>query len=147
MRNPTDLARANPYAAPAFFAAPIARWFDDFFDGETPATDRMLVPAIDVAETEHAFVVTTELPGLAKSDVQIAFENGVLSITGEKKQSETKEGVNWHRVERRYGAFRRSVTLPRGAAGEQAKATFADGLLTIEVPKRDEIKPRTIQIS
>jgi HSP20 family protein len=147
MRTPNDLARPNPYAAPAFFAAPLARWFDDVFDGDAAAGDRMLVPAIDVSENEHAFVVTTELPGLAKTDVQIAFENGVLSISGEKKQSDTKEGVNWHRVERRYGAFRRSVTLPRGAAGENAKATFADGLLTIEVPKREEIKPRTIQIS
>jgi len=147
MRTQNDLARPNPYTSPAFFAAPISRWFDDFFDGDAPAADRMLVPAIDVAENEHAFVVTTELPGLAKTDVQIAFENGVLSISGEKKQSETKEGVNWHRVERRYGAFRRSVTLPRGAAGESAKASFADGLLTIEVPKREEIKPRTIQIS
>jgi len=147
MRTPNELARPNPYAAPAFYAAPLARWFDDFFDGDAPASDRMLTPAIDVSENEHAFVVTTELPGLAKTDVQIAFENGVLSISGEKKQSETKEGVNWHRVERRYGAFRRSVTLPRGAAGENAKATFADGLLTIEIPKREEIKPRTIQIS
>lgn len=139
----TELARPTA-AAPAFFAGPFGRWFDDFFEGA--GGDRLLAPALDVAETEHGFVVTTELPGLSKADVSIQLENGVLSISGEKKPAETKEGTHWHRVERRYGAFQRAVTLPRGAAGEHAKATFENGLLTIQIPKREEVKPRSIQI-
>ena len=124
---------------------PLSRWFDDVFQAQ--GAERMLAPALDVAETEHGFTVTTELPGLSKADVSIQFENGELTISGEKKQGEAVDGVNWHRVERRYGAFRRSVSLPRGAAGENAKATFENGLLTVDIPKREEVKPRSIQIA
>ena len=140
----TGVAPANAYDTYTPFA-PLSRWFDDVFQAQ--ATERMLTPALDVAESEHGFVVTTELPGLAKADVTIQFENGVLTISGEKKQAEATEGTNWHRVERRYGAFRRSVQLPRGAAGENAKASFENGLLTIDIPKREETKPRSIQIA
>lgn len=124
---------------------PFSRWFDEVVQGA--ANERMLAPPLDVAENEQGFTVTTELPGLAKADVQIHFENGVLTISGEKKQAEETSGGTWHRVERRYGAFHRSVTLPRGAAGESAKATFENGLLTVAIPKREELKPRSIQIS
>ena len=130
---------------------PFSRWFDEVlqFTANEPgaANARMLAPALDVAENEHGFTVTAELPGLAKSEVQIQFENGVLTISGEKKQAAATDGVNWHRVERRYGAFHRSVSLPRGAGGENAKATFENGLLTVDIPKREELKARSIQIS
>ena len=98
---PTDLARPAAYAAPAFLSGPLARWFDDVFDGTV--SDRMLTPPLDVSETEQGFVVTAELPGLGKSDVSIQLENDVLSVSGEKKHAEATEGVHWHRVERRYG--------------------------------------------
>lgn len=126
--------------------APFSRWFDEVLR-QAPATERTLAPALDVAESEHGFTITAELPGLAKADVQIRFEDGVLTISGEKKQPATTDGVNWHRVERAYGSFHRAISLPRGAAGENAKATFESGLLTIDVPKREELKPRAIQIS
>jgi HSP20 family protein len=139
--SPTGIAPAH--VLDAFM--PFSRWFDEA--AQNAAGERMLAPPLDVAENEHGFTVTTELPGLAKADVQIQFENGVLTISGEKKQAEETSGATWHRVERRYGAFHRSITLPRGAAGESAKATFENGLLTVAIPKREELKPRSIQIS
>lgn len=138
---PTGMTPAAAFEA----MSPFSRWFDDVF--QASAQERMLAPALDVAEDEHAFTITTELPGLTKADVQIQFENGVLTISGEKKQSSSSEGASWHRVERRFGAFHRAVTLPRGAAGENAKATFENGVLTVAIPKREELKPRSIQIS
>jgi HSP20 family protein len=108
--------------------------------------DRLIAPALDITEDEHQFVVSAELPGLKKEDVQIQFENGVLAVSGEKKQeAETKE-KNWHRMERRYGAFYRSITLPAGVDVEKVEATFADGVLSIRIPKREELKPKTIAI-
>lgn len=144
MRCSTPSAPSNMFDALTPFV-PLTRWFEDAF--QPTGTERMLAPPLDVAETEHGFRVTTELPGLSKADVTIQFENGVLTISGEKKQEEKTEGVDWHRVERRFGSFRRSVSLPRGATGENAKASFENGVLTVEIPKREEVKPRSIQIS
>ena len=126
----------------------LGRLWDDWFvqpvgDGET----RMIRPALDVAETEHAFTVTTELPGLAKEDVSITFENGTLTISGEKKVAEEKKEKTFHRIERAFGTFSRSLTLPKDVEAEKAAATFKDGVLTIDIPKVEQAKPRTLKIS
>ena len=125
------------------------RLFDDMFgrnllrgdDG-----DRLLAPALDLVEDEHAVTVTAELPGLKKQDVAIQFEHGVLTISGEKKQETETKDKQWHRMERRYGAFYRAITMPTGVEVDKAEATFADGVLTVRVPKREEVKPRAIKI-
>jgi HSP20 family protein len=104
------------------------------------------VPALDVAETEDRFVITAELPGVKPDEVDISVENSVLTITGERKfYSETKE-EDFHRIERRFGSFARSITLPSVADPERIQASFDDGVLTVEIPKREEAKPRKIQI-
>ena len=108
--------------------------------------DRMLAPALDVTEDESGLVLTAELPGLKKEDVNVTVENGVLTISGEKKFEQESKEKNWHRMERRYGSFYRAVTLPRGVDADKAELTFQDGVLRIALPKREDVKPRTLKI-
>ena len=105
------------------------------------------VPAVDVRETDEEFLFTAELPGLAKENVQITIEDKVLTISGERKLEGKEENQNYHRIERSYGSFTRSFTLPHEVDQEKVTAKFGHGLLTVAVPKAEETKPRQIEIS
>ena len=104
------------------------------------------VPAVDVAETQEKILVRAEVPGMTQADIQIEFENGTLTLKGERKLDKTVEGLTYHRVERTYGAFNRSFTLPRTVDPEKISASYRDGVLEIEVPKKEEAKPKQIKI-
>jgi HSP20 family protein len=104
------------------------------------------VPQVDVAETQEKILVRAEVPGLRQEDIQIEFENGLLTLKGERKL-EKSEGTTWHRVERTYGNFSRSFTLPRTVDAEKIAASYREGILEIEVPKREEAKPKQIRIA
>ena len=110
-----------------------------------PARGR-LAPAVDIAEDDDRYVVTVELPGSKKDDVTVEMEDSVLTIRGEKRAEREgkKEQSRW--VERSYGSFSRSFNLPANAAHERVKAEFKDGVLTVEIPKAEETKPKTISI-
>ena len=105
-------------------------------------------PVVDVHESKDELVLQAELPGLGSEDVELSVENGVLTISGEKKQSreEGEEGSEYHLVERRYGRFERRFSLPRSVDPEKVKAEFANGVLTITLPKAEAAKPRRIEI-
>ena len=103
-------------------------------------------PPVDVAETQEKIIVRAEVPGLRQEDIQIEFENGLLTIRGERKL-EKSEGMTWHRVERVYGNFSRSFTLPRTVDPEKIAATYREGILEIDVPKKEEAKPKNIRIA
>ncbi len=105
-------------------------------------------PVVDVREDEDGIQVISELPGLSKDDVTVTVENGVLSIAGEKKQETEKgeKGGEYHLVERQYGRFERSFTLPRSVDAGKVKASFKEGVLSIELPKTAKAKPRQIEI-
>ena len=103
------------------------------------------VPAVDVAETQEKIVVRAEVPGMKQEDIQIEFENGLLTIRGER-QIEKSEGMTWHRVERVYGNFSRTFTLPRTVDPEKISAAYREGVLEIDVPKKEEAKPKNIRI-
>ncbi|HEX7252288.1 MAG TPA: Hsp20/alpha crystallin family protein [Thermoanaerobaculia bacterium] len=105
------------------------------------------LPPVDIAEDKDRITLTAELPGFQEDQIQIQMEGGVLTLRGERKFEEEKEGRNFHRVERSYGQFVRSFTLPNNVDRDQIKASFSDGLLRIELPKREEAKPRQIKIS
>ena len=108
--------------------------------------NRGWAPPVDVYETEHNLVIKAELPGLDPKDVNVRVENNVLEIGGERKsEKDLKEG-NYHRVERSYGAFSRSFTLPSTVTTENVTAEYKDGVLTLSLAKREEAKPKTIQI-
>jgi HSP20 family protein len=105
------------------------------------------LPPVDIAEDKDRLVLTAELPGFQKDQIQVQLEGGVLTLRGERKFEEEKNGRNYHRVERSYGHFVRSFTLPNDVDRDNVKATFTNGLLEVAIPKREEAKPRQIQIA
>jgi len=105
------------------------------------------LPPVDIAEDNDTITLTAELPGFKEDQIEIQMEGGVLTLRGERKFEDEKEGRNFHRVERSYGQFVRSFTLPNNIDREKIKANFTEGLLKIELPKLEEAKPRQIKIT
>lgn len=105
------------------------------------------VPALDLSETEDAFMVEAAVPGLKPEDLEVTVENNLLTIKGEIKHEAEETKRNYHRVERRYGAFQRQVTLPRTVKADAIKASLNNGVLRLEIPKAEEVKPRRILIN
>jgi HSP20 family protein len=103
-------------------------------------------PALDISERKDAYLVTVELPGVKLDDLTITLEDGMLTIQGERQFAEDSSDQQFHRVERRYGAFRRSITLPTHVQADAVEASFEDGVLQIVVPKAEEAKPKRIQV-
>lgn len=124
------------------------RVFNTFFD--TPANGlsqpRRWVPAMDLVERDDHFLLTADLPGLAEGDVAIEVVDDVLTISGERKSERETKGEGYVRVERGFGAFRRSLTLPEGVDAEAVSATFDKGVLEVRIPKPEERKPRRVEI-
>ena len=112
---------------------------------ETPL--RAWAPVLDVHEDKDSFVIRTELPGLRREDIDVALHDGAVIISGERKAETVKEGVEVHRQERYYGKFQRALTLPAPVAGDQVKAQYKDGVLTVTLPKVEEAKPKQITVS
>lgn len=104
-------------------------------------------PAIDVSETQTAYIVKAELPGMDKEAIDIAITDGVLTVSGEKKVETKEEKENYILTESRYGKFSRSFALPSDASSEKVDATFTNGVLTISVPKSEAAKPKKITVS
>ena len=105
------------------------------------------LPPVDIAEDNDRLVLTAELPGFQKDEIDVQLEGGVLTLRGERKFEQEKDGRNYHRVERSYGQFVRSFTLPNNVDRDSVKATFSNGLLELSLPKREEAKPRQIPVS
>jgi HSP20 family protein len=103
-------------------------------------------PALDISERKDAYLMTVELPGVKLDDLQITLEDGLLTIQGERHFARDSSDQQFHRVERRYGAFRRSITLPTHVQADAVEATVEDGVLQIMVPKMEEAKPKRIQV-
>lgn len=127
----------------------ISRLFDEAFGSSLLGEGAAWVPAADVMESADSIVVTCELPGMSADDVEIHLENNVLTIQGEKKEVRAEEDKDrrYHLWERTYGAFHRSFTLPRTVDADKISAEFANGVLTVTLPKTAEAKGRRIQIS
>jgi HSP20 family protein len=105
------------------------------------------IPPVDVYEDEQGISLKVEVPGIEEKDIDIRLENNLLSVRGERKlESETKE-ENYHRIERRYGSFTRTFTLPNTVNTEDVKASYAKGVLTIHLGKRAEAKPKQIKVN
>ena len=126
------------------------KMFDSFFRGGTLDDGSfgasVWTPAVDVAEHEDQFQVKVELPGVSKEDVKITMQENILTIRGEKKQEKESKGSNYHRVERSYGSFQRSFTLPTSVKHDKIEAAYNDGILSITLPKAEEAKPKQIDV-
>lgn len=128
----------------------VERLFDDFFgvsrDLGMPASLRSWAPAVDIEETEADYRLKAELPGLKKEDVKISVEDNVLTLSGERKEEKSEKNRKVHRLERSYGSFVRSFSLPSSIAADKVTAAYKDGVLEIVVPKKEEAKPRQVDI-
>jgi HSP20 family protein len=103
-------------------------------------------PRVDIAETEEAFVIKAEIPEMNKEDVKVTVDNGVLTIRGERKKEKEEKGKKFHRIERFYGSFTRSFTLPDNVDEAKIKATFKEGMLDLQIQKTEKAKPKVIQV-
>src|SRR5919109_3503452 len=110
------------------------------------ATTTDWAPALDISERKDAYLVTVELPGIKPEDLDITMEDGLLTIQGERHFTSESSEEQYHRVERRYGSFRRSITLPSQVQADAIEASFDNGVLTVKVPKAEEAKPRRIEV-
>jgi HSP20 family protein len=122
-------------------------FFDDFFN--TAALDERkqeISPRINVEENENEWVISAELPGVTKEDVKVNFQDGVLTISGEKKFEKEDKDKNYHRVERSYGKFSRSMRISTPIVSDKINAEYKDGILTISLPKAEEAKPKLIDV-
>ena len=104
------------------------------------------VPPVDIYEDEHKIVLKLEVPGMKESDLDIQLENQVLTVKGERKFEKEEKEENFHRIERRYGSFYRSFTIPNTVNPESVKAGYDAGVLRIELAKRQEAKPKQIKV-
>ena len=120
--------------------------FDDAFTRPLTLRDGWLAPAIDMYQTDNEVVVKASLPGVKAEEVQINITGDVLTLKGETKHEEEKKDKAWHIREQRWGAFERAVALPTEVVADKAKAEFENGILTITLPKAEEVKPKVISI-
>jgi HSP20 family protein len=156
-RESRELTRRDPFAeldpfgrfSPLFerglLGSPLSRLLDEFWS-ERGRLGVGVSPAVDIMEDENQYVLTMELPGGQREDVHVELQEGVLTIRGEKKSEREEKKENRRIVERAYGSFSRSFTLPRDADGDRIEASFKEGVLTITIPKTPEVKPRTVAI-
>jgi len=142
-RNRTPRARGNdPFALMRSLFG-----FDPFYAVEDRMAKASFAPSFEVKETENAYVIAADLPGVKEEDLDISLHNNVLSISGHRKAEERKEGETYFIYERQYGSFSRAFSLPDEADGGQVQAAMANGVLTVRVGKKAESKPRRIQLN
>ena len=144
----SNLTRWEPAREMMTLREAMDRLFDDAFT--RPLSIRygwsMATPAIDMYQTDNDVVVRASIPGIKADEVQISVTGDILTLKGEVKQEEERKDRAWHIREHRFGSFERSVVLPTDVKSDQAEAVFENGILTITLPKADEVKPRTINI-
>lgn len=124
----------------------VNRLFDPSFTRTTESDLATWAPAVDIFETEHELVVKADLPDVPEKDIDVRVENNTLSIRGERKFEKNINEENYLRVERAYGSFTRSFSLPNTVSPDAIRAEYNNGVLTVHLPKREESKPKQIKI-
>jgi HSP20 family protein len=144
------VVRWDPFRDLGMLQDRMNRLFDDAGRGwrsDEPAATTSWSPSVDIFETEGEIVVKAELPGMDRKDITLHLENNVLTLRGERKfEKETKE-ENYHRIERSYGNFSRSFSIPATVDEENIRADYKDGVLKIILPKKEQARPKQIKIA
>jgi HSP20 family protein len=142
------IVRWEPFRELATIQNEMNRLFNTAFDTPPGGNGgaRRWLPAMDLVETDDHFVLRADLPGLAEGDVNIEVEDNVLTVSGERKTEREDSSNGYHRVERAYGRFSRSLSLPEGIDADQVQADFDKGVLDVRIPKPAERKPHRVQI-
>lgn len=115
-------------------------------DKEEALTVAEWAPLVDIVEDEKEYLIKAELPEVKKEDAKVTVQDDVLTIAGERKYEKEEKGKKYHRVERAYGSFERSFTLPEDADGAKISAEFKDGVLKVHLPKSEKVKPKSIEV-
>jgi len=142
----TVLTRWSPYRELNALQSRMNRLFDAQY-GQESLTTGAFVPPVDIYEDEHSIQLKLEVPGVNEKDLDIKVENNTLTVTGERKFEKEEKEENFHRVERRYGSFTRSFTLPTTVNTEDIKADYEHGVVKITLAKRTEAKPKQIKVN
>jgi HSP20 family protein len=141
------LTKWDPFQDMLNLRTMVDRMFEDFYGGGRPLSRTSTWGfALDVAEDEDEFTVKASLPGIKADDIDITYTENTLTIKGEIKEDKEIAEPHYHMRERRYGSFARSITLPSKVKPEEIDANFTDGVLTIHMPKTEEVKPKRISI-
>jgi len=147
----TAVRRYDPFRELATLQERMNRIFDDTISGSSRREDEALAPAwappVDVLEKRDRVVLTAELPGFTEEQIHLRFEDGVLTLDGERRFEKEADEARYHCVERSYGRFSRAFRLPANVDEERISATFVNGLLVVELPKREEVRPKSIRIT
>lgn len=143
------LTRWDPFRDLSVLQDRMNRMFEDAgrgWRGDEAAATTSWSPAVDIYETENEIIVQAELPGVDRKDISLNLEKNVLTLKGERRfEKETKQ-ENYHRIERSYGAFSRSFSIPASVDDDRIRADYKDGILKIALPKKEQVKPKQIQI-
>lgn len=144
-----ETARWDPFRQLSTLRNQIDRLFEEPFSALTEGMQPFMSgwsPALDVFEDKDNLVIKAELPGMKKEEIEISLHDGVLTLSGERKQEQKHHEGDIHRSERFVGKFQRTLSLPTAVDGEKVKATYKDGILTVTLPKAEEAKPKQIQV-
>jgi HSP20 family protein len=127
------------------FPRHLASLAESLFRDSSP-TGKNWVPAVDVTESDHEYLVKAEVPDVKNEDVKVSVKDGILTIRGERKYEKRTDNEKVHLIERSFGSFSRSFTLPKDANAEKVNAEFKNGVLSVVIPKREEVKPKEIEV-
>jgi len=123
------------------------KFFDEFLGGNFPEVrDMEMSPRVNLEENDNEWILSAELPGVKKDDVKVNFQDNMLTISGEKKFDKEDKKKNFHRIERSYGRFSRSVQIPSSIVLDKIDASYADGVIHITLPKAEDAKPKQIDV-
>jgi HSP20 family protein len=144
-----DLVQWRPFREVSRLRSEMDRLWDDYFGSGRRALRPMeeaWMPMVDVSETADKITVKAEIPGMEAKDIEISMAGDTLTIKGEKKAEREEKDENYHMVERSYGSFSRAMKLPAMVDPDKVEATYKNGVLTIVLPKKEEVKPKAIEI-
>jgi HSP20 family protein len=142
----TTLVRWDPFREVASLQNDMSRLMSTVFGAGTNGETRTWIPAVDAWETENEIVYAFDLPGIPEDKIAVEFEDGSLTVSGERERTEEVSGDRLYRYERRFGTFSRTIGLPQGVTEDSIKADYKDGVLEVHVGKPEQVKPRRIQI-